>query len=127
MEEIVLFVHHNGSVLLPDCPCDTTNESDSKMHWMAEEIHHPIGCLNFRNHRHLILVSNGGEWVDGGGFSPSLGSFPTIPKAKQGLPLGRTQYRYLDAVCMDIMFGNFLLVGGFCYALILVDRTTRYN
>jgi hypothetical protein len=28
---------------------------------------------------------------------------------------------------MDIAFGDFVLVGGFCYALILVDCATRYN
>jgi hypothetical protein len=28
---------------------------------------------------------------------------------------------------MDIALGDCLLVGGFCYALILVDRATRYN
>jgi hypothetical protein len=28
---------------------------------------------------------------------------------------------------MDIAFGDCLSIGGFCYALILVDRTTRYN
>jgi hypothetical protein len=28
---------------------------------------------------------------------------------------------------MDIIFGDCILVGGFCYALVLVDRATRYN
>ncbi len=28
---------------------------------------------------------------------------------------------------MDIAFGDCISVGGFCYALILVDRATRYN
>jgi hypothetical protein len=37
------------------------------------------------------------------------------------------QYLYLDAVHMDIAFGNCLANGGFRYALILVDRGTRYN
>ncbi len=53
--------------------------------------------------------------------------FATIPKAKRGGPLDRTKYKYLDAVHMDIAFGDCLLVGGYKYALILVDRATRYN
>jgi hypothetical protein len=37
------------------------------------------------------------------------------------------QYLYLDAVHMDIAFGDCLAIGGFQYALILVDRGTWYN
>jgi hypothetical protein len=33
----------------------------------------------------------------------------------------------LDAVHIDIAFGDCLSIGGFRYALILVDRATRYN
>jgi hypothetical protein len=57
----------------------------------------------------------------------SLGSYATIPKAKRGQSLDRTNYRYLNAVHMDIVFGDCVSVGGYCYALILVDHATRYN
>jgi hypothetical protein len=53
--------------------------------------------------------------------------YATIPKAKCGQPLDRTVYRYLDAVHMDIAFGDCVSVGGYRFALILVDRATRYN
>jgi hypothetical protein len=86
-----------------------------------------MGCCKFRNYKHLLQVSRGGEWVDGGELPPSLGSFMTIPKAKKGGALNRTKYRYLDAVHVDIAFGDCVSVGGFWYALILVDRATRYN
>jgi hypothetical protein len=46
MEEIVLLVHHDSSALLPVPPCDMANESDSKTHWMAEEIHRVRGAGN---------------------------------------------------------------------------------
>jgi hypothetical protein len=82
MEEIVLLVHHDDSALLPVCPYDMANASDSKKHWMAEEIYQMMGCWKFRNYRHLLLVSRGGKQVDGGEFPPSLGSFATIPNAK---------------------------------------------
>jgi hypothetical protein len=51
-------------------------------------------------------VSHNGEWVYGGKFPPLLGSFATIPKAKQGLLLDRMSYHYLHAVHMDIAFGD---------------------
>ncbi len=65
--------------------------------------------------------------MDGSEFPMSLGFYATIPKAKHGLPLDRTVYRYLDAVHMDIAFGDCVSVGGYRFALILVDRATRYN
>jgi hypothetical protein len=49
------------------------------------------------------------------------------PKAKRGKLLDQSRYHYLDTVHMDIAFGGCLSVGGFRYALILVDRATRYN
>jgi hypothetical protein len=57
----------------------------------------------------------------------SLGSYATIPKAKRGKSLDRTDYRYLNAVHMDIAFGDCVFVGGCRFALILVDHATRYN
>ncbi len=59
--------------------------------------------------------------------SHPLGSFTTVPKANKGKPLNRTKYLYLDAVHVDIAFGNCLSVGGFQYSLIPVDRATYYN
>jgi hypothetical protein len=97
------------------------------MHWTLEEIHRAMGCQKFQNYRYILQVSRDGEWVDGGKISPSLGSFATIPKAKHGQSLDCTRYLYLDAVHMDIAFGNCLAIGGFQYALILVDRGTQYN
>jgi hypothetical protein len=36
-----------------------------------------------------------------------------IPKAKSGQPLDRMQYLYLDAVHVDIAFGDCLAIGVF--------------
>jgi hypothetical protein len=126
-DKIVSLVHHPNSTLPPVCPCDTANASDSKTHWSAEELHQTMGCRKFCNYKHLLQVSSGGQWIDGGEFPPSLGSFATIPKAKRGQPLDQTVYRFLNAVYMDIAFGDCLSIGGFCYAFILVDCAMRYN
>jgi hypothetical protein len=73
------------------------------------------------------LVSCDGEWVNGGKCPPLLGSFVTIPNAKRSGTLDHTQYKYLDAIHMDIAFGDCPSVSGFHYALILVDCATQYN
>ncbi len=83
-----------------------------------------MGCQKFRNYKHLLQVSRDGKWVDGDKFPFSLSSYAKIPKAKQGGLLNCTKYHYLDAVHMDIAFSNCVSVGGYCYALILVDRAT---
>ena len=57
----------------------------------------------------------------------SLGSYATVPKAKRGTSLDHNSYKFLNAVHMDIAFGDCVSVGGYRYALILVDRATRYN
>jgi hypothetical protein len=75
----------------------------------------------------LLQVSCDGKWIDGGNFPPSLGSFATIPKVKRSLLLNKTKYFYLDAIHMDIAFGDCLSIGGNKYALILVDSATRYD
>ena len=126
-DKIMAHFHHPGSTLPAVRPCDTANASDTKTHWSGEEIHRIMGCRKFRNYKHILHVSRDGEYIDGGEFPPSLGSFATIPKAKRGKLLDRSRYRFLDAVHIDIAFGDCLSVGGFRYALILVDRATRYN
>jgi hypothetical protein len=126
-DKVIKHLHHKGTVLPLICPCDTANTSNTKNHWTAEELHRVMGCRKFRNFKHLLQVSRDGEWVDGGKFPPSLGSFATIPKGNCGKPLDRTHYCYLDAVHVDIAFGDCLSVGGFHYVLVLVDRATCYN
>ena len=86
-----------------------------------------MGCRKFCNYKHLLQVSWDGEWVDGGEFPPSLGSYATVPKANHSGLLNKTKYKYLDAGHMDITFGDCISVGGYPYALILVDRATHYN
>jgi len=86
-----------------------------------------LGCRRFRNYKHILQTSLDGQWIDGGEFPLALGSYATIPKAKRGGAIDRAESRFLDIVHMDIIFGDCILVGGFCYALVLVDRATRYN
>jgi hypothetical protein len=74
-----------------------------------------------------MLVSKDGSFIDNGEFPTSLGAFTSIPKARRGGRIDRLQAKYLDVVHLDIAFGDCVSVGGFKYALIFVDRATRYN
>jgi hypothetical protein len=57
----------------------------------------------------------------------ALGSYSTIPKSTRGGTIDRTKSCFLDVVHVDIAFGDYVSVGGFCYALFLVDQATHYN
>jgi hypothetical protein len=104
-DEVMSLLHWDGSSLPAVCP---SNACDTKMRWSAEELHRIMGCCKFCNYKHLLQVSRNNEWVDGGEFPPLLGLFATIPKSKPGLQLDQTAYKYLDAVHMDIAFGDCL-------------------
>ena len=66
LEEISRLLHHHDTSFPAVRPCDTANASDTKTHWSSEEIHRIMGCRKFRNYKHVLDVSRGGEWVDGG-------------------------------------------------------------
>ncbi len=86
-----------------------------------------MGCHHFCNYRHIIDTSKDGHLINTGEFLVSLGLYITISKAPKGKAIIRTLSRYLDIVHIDITFGDCALVGGYKYALIFVDRATRYN
>ncbi len=126
-KDIVELHHHPNSSLPLVCLCDTPNPSDKKSHWTAEELHRITGCRHFCNYKHLILVNTDGQYINNVEFPVSLGTYTTIPKAPRGKPIDRTPSKYLDIVHINIAFGDCMSVGGFKYALIFVDRTTRFN
>ena len=60
-----------------------------------------------------------------GAVPPTLGSYVTIPNPPRGEVLRKRQ-KHLYKVHMDIVFGDCVALGGFRYALLLVDVATRY-
>jgi hypothetical protein len=126
-DEIISQLHHPDKPLPPVRPCDTSNPSDTKSTWTAEELHWITGCRRFQNYKHLIQSSKDGTFIDSGEFPASIGSYATIPKAARGKPIDCTLSKNLNIVHIDIAFGDCLSTGGYKYALIFVDRATRYN
>ncbi len=123
-DKIVMHVHHKGTVFQLVCPCNTTNTSNTKIHWSAKEIQCGMGCRKFPNYKHILQVSRDGERVNGGEFSPLIGSYATTPKEHWVKALDWIFYQYLDAVHVIIAFDDGLSVGGVKYALILFDQAT---
>jgi hypothetical protein len=107
-DDVVRLVHHKGSVLPLVHPCDTANSCNKKTHWTAKDLHCAMGCCKFCNYKHLLQVSQDGIWVDCGEFPWSVDSFVPVPKSSWGKPFERTWYKYLDAVHVDIAFGDCL-------------------
>ena len=56
-EEIAWLLHHDDRSFSSVQPCDTTNGTNTKTHWLAEELHRIMGCRKFCNYKHLLQVS----------------------------------------------------------------------
>jgi hypothetical protein len=126
-KNIINKLHRPNSILPPIHPCNTSNLSNTKLHWTAEERHRITGCRHFRNYWHLVAASKDGTFIDTGEFPVSIGTYATIPKASRGKPIDRTPAEFLDVVHLNIAFGNCLSIEGFKYVLIFVDQAMQYN
>jgi hypothetical protein len=73
----------------------------------------------------LIAASSNAQLIKSGELPPTLGDFATINNPAKGKPLTQPR-KYLDKVHLDIVFGDCLALGGYRYALVLVDVATRY-
>ena len=109
----------------PVRPCDTPNGSDTTRHLTADQIYHLFGNRRFRNYQHFCFASKDSKFINGSIPTPTLGEFTSIPKRKRGDPIQRPT-RALDKVHLDIVFGDGLGRLGYRYALLFVDRATRY-
>ncbi len=112
--------------------CASAGTSLRPFQWLGHKNPLDLGgtswCLRVSPYyRHIIQTSLDGEWVDGGEFPLSLGSYATIPKAPRGGSINWEDSFFLDVVHVDIAFGDCVSMGGFRYALIFVNWATRYN
>jgi hypothetical protein len=109
----------------PIRPCDTPNGSDTTRHFTADQIYKLFGDRRFRNYSNFCLTTKDSKFINGGDPVPALGEFTTIHKHKKGAALPRST-RALDKVHCDIVFGDGIARLGYKYAIIFVDRATRY-
>eukprot|EP00804_Cyclotella_cryptica_P023772 CCRYP_011153-RA/>CCRYP_011153-RA protein AED:0.32 eAED:0.22 QI:0/0/0/1/1/1/2/0/951 len=119
-------IHHNPSFLPPIPPAYTPGPAEKRTTFDTLKLHRIFGCRCFRNQNHLTTASANATLIHTGKLPASLGDFTTINEPPRSKPLTKLR-KYLDKVHMDIVFGNCLSLGGFRYAILLVDVATRYT
>ena len=118
---------HTDPEDLPDIrPCDTPAPCENRTVFDTLKLHKIFGCRRFRNQQHVTDASSNATLIHTGALPATLGAFTTIPNPPSGKPL-RKRRKFLDKVHMDIIFGDCVGLGGFRYAILLVDVATRYS
>eukprot|EP00804_Cyclotella_cryptica_P016077 CCRYP_004202-RA/>CCRYP_004202-RA protein AED:0.18 eAED:-0.12 QI:0/0/0/1/0.5/0.33/3/0/1917 len=119
-------IHPNTSKLPSIPPYATPSATESRTTFDTLKLHRIFGCRRFRNQEHVTSASLNAKLLKTGDFPPTIGDFATITNPPRGKPLTKRR-QFLDKVHMDIVFGDCLSLGGFKYALLLVDVATRYS
>ena len=117
-------IHHNPSTLPLVPPSTTPAPCESRTSFDSLCLYKIFGCRKFRNQQHVTDAANA-HLINTGPLPPTLGSFATIPNPPSGKSLRRRR-KFLDKVHLDIVFGDCVGLGGFRYAILLVDVATRY-
>jgi hypothetical protein len=123
--KVLTSLHNDPTKLPPVPPSQTPGPAESRTVFDSLKLHRIFGCRRFKNQKHVIAASSNATLLTCGELPPTLGDFATINKPNKGKPLTQPR-KYLDKVHMVIVFGDCLALGGFRYALVLVDVATRY-
>eukprot|EP00956_Cyclotella_meneghiniana_P020999 scaffold37679_cov76-Cyclotella_meneghiniana.AAC.13 len=118
-------LHSNPDNLPPVPPACTPGPAECRTTFDPLKLHRIFGCRRFRNQQHVIAASSNAKLIKQGELPTTLGDYATMNKPDKGKPLTKPR-KYLDKVHMDIVFGDCLSLGGYRYALLLVDVATRY-
>ena len=119
-------IHRDTNSLPPVPPANTPGPAETRTTFDTLRLHRIFGCRRFRNQQHVIAASANAKLIKQGELPVTLGDFATMNKPDKSKPL-TTHRHYLDKVHMDIVFGDCLGLGGYRYALLLVDVATRYT
>ena len=125
-EDIIELVHHFTTPPRVR-PCDTPNASDTQTTYTAEELHKITGFRKLKNWKHMIDCAMNGQFLDNGEVPLLMSQFANMSKAPRGKVIEKEASAYLEVVHLDIAFGDCVSIKGFPFALIFVDRATRYN
>jgi hypothetical protein len=123
---LIKALHLDPDNLPPIPPYATPSPSETRTKFDPLTLHRIFGCRRFRNQEHVTSASLNGQLLHSGEFPTTIGDFATITNPPRGKPIKKRR-RFLDKVHMDIVFGDCLSLGGFKYALLLVDVATRYS
>ena len=124
--EELQFFHEDPAGLAPAVrPCDTPNGSDTVQHLTSDRIVRAYGGRRFRNFENVARVLKGAKFVNSGAPLETLSRFTSMRRSKRG-QVQPPSKKYLDKVHVDILFGDVVANLGYRYALLLVDRATKY-
>jgi hypothetical protein len=105
--------------------CTSPNVSDSLQDFTSEKIYYLSGNHRFRNYEHFCQASKEMTFVQGGKPCTFIGEFANTCKRNCGKTLPPTK-RYLDKVHLYIIYVNITSNLGYCYDILLIDRSTKY-
>lgn len=125
-KRILTAIHHNPRELPPVPPAYTAAACENRTTFDGLKLHKIFGCRKFKTQSHLIAASKNASLLAGGELPPTIGDFASITMPNRGKPITKRR-KFLDKVHMDIVFGDCMALGGFRYALLLVDVSTRYT
>ena len=111
---------------MPDIrPYDTASPSETRRSFEPLKFHRIFSCHWFCNTKHITSATNNATLIDTGKNPTTFVAFATTPKANEGKskPLHR---HFLEKCPIDIFYGDFTSMGGYCYVILLVDVATRY-
>ena len=97
-------VHRDDTNLTPIPPSSIPSPCDNQTQSEYLNIHHILGCRQFRNKKHLAAATNA-SLVKSGNLPSTIGYFATIANPPKGNPI-KKRHMYLDKVHMDVVFGD---------------------
>ena len=116
---------HIDATNLPRIPLSSTPAPcENRTQFESLNIHRIFGFRQFRNQKHLTAATNA-SLLNSGIIPSTIVSFATISNPPKGKTIKKLR-QYLDKVHMDIVSGDCVALGGYRYALLLVDVATRY-
>lgn len=118
-------IHHTPDNLPPIPPSYTPGACENRTTFDGLKLHKIFGCRKFRTQSHLISASKNASLLAGGELPTTIGDFASITMPNRGKTITKRR-KFLDKVHLDIVFGDCMALGGYRYALLLVDVATRY-
>jgi transposase InsO family protein len=119
-------IHEDPSNFQPVPPQYTPAPSENTTKFDSLRLHRIFGCRRFKNQLHITSASLNAELIRCGEMPTTIGDYTTINNPPKGKPLKKRR-KYLEKVHLDIVFGDCVALGGYRYALILVDAATRFT
>jgi hypothetical protein len=119
-------IHDDVSKIPSVPPAYTPAPAENSTKFDSLHLHRIFGCRKFKNQTHITAASKNAELIRCGEMPSTIGDYTTINNPAKGKPLTKRR-KYLNKVHMDIVFGDCVALGGFRYALVIVDVATRFT